>query len=497
MLWKEFEPGLDTLLGIVQSYAQRLRHEGHSYQQTFMYTQLQDDRNSPRTCGAPCPNTTGGTALALTEAEASELRPLTRRLHSLMMKDYFLDWTFLLAIREANLPLKLHRVYISQCPFFWEWEHHHHLILTPDLRDLQMTTLLKPTWPTIFKSLAHLAPNIEFLSLDGQTVIKWGWEPSPGMDENTLLSISALSQLKTLRLPSLSVALLIKLLPRIALLPKLERLDSEYDSGLEKLEQIPPLIGFPAFQSLHWGHSVTLLPHLFQSIQSPNFSSLLIIQREPVVSFVLRDVLQHLTKLHGSTLASFIYHISSLTWFYDSDVDDSQGRITIDTLQPLLDCRNLTTLKLMGHTEVRLLPDDIRRICGSLSKLQCFQAATDIADEDGNSLLTTIDIQPFSCLPDLEHLFLQFDGSDVTPDELKGIPKSTSRLRYFDVSSSVPPASARAFVSAVKRMFPILEILSYETASDSTGSDNDLFEDKQKPRDWYKVSSLLSRKRKI
>src|SRR5258706_6787691 len=497
MLWKDFEPGLDTLLGIVQSYAQRVRHEGNSYQQTLMYIQLQDDRNRPRTWGAPAPNTTAGTALALTEAETSELRPLIRRLHSLVMKDDFLDWTFLLAIREANLPLKLHRVYISQCPFFWEWEHHHHLILTPDLRDLQMTTLLKPTWPTIFKSLARLAPNIEFLSLDGQTVIKWGREPSPGMDEHTLLSISALSQLKTLHLPSLSESLLMKLLPRFALLPKLEHLDSEHDSGLQKLELVPPLIGFPAFRSLHWGHSVTLLPHLFQSIQSPNFSSLLIIQRNPVVSFVLRDVLQHLTKLHGSTLMSFIYHISSLLWLNDRDVDESQGRITIHELQPLLDCRNLTTLKLMGHIEVRLLSDDIQKICDSLSKLQCFQAATDIADEDGNSLLTTIDLQPFSCLPDLEHLFIQFDGSDVTADELKGIPKSISKLRYFDVSSSVPPASAQDFVSAVRRMFPILDILSYETDSDSTGSDNDLFEDKQKPRDWYKVSSLLKRKRKI
>lgn len=495
MLWKDFEPGLDALLGIVQSYAPRVRHEGNSYQPIFMYIQLQDDKIRPRPSGAPCSNTTRGTALALTEAEVSELRPLTRRLHSLVMKDDFLDWTFLLAIREANLPLKLHRVYISHCPFFWEWEHHHHLILTPDLRDLQMTMLLKPTWPTIFKSLAHFAPNIEFLSLDGQTLIEWEWKPPPGMDEHTLLSINALSQLKTLRLPSLSVALLINLLPRFALLPKLERLDSEHNLGREELEQIPPLIGFPAFQSLHWGHSITLLPHLFQSIQSPNFSSLLIIQRKPVISFVLKDVLQHLTKLHGSTLVSFIYHISSLVWFNDSD--ESQGCITIDTLQPLLDCRNLTTLKLMGYTEVRLLPDDIQRICDSLSKLQCFQAATDITDEDGNSLLTTIDLHPFSCLPDLEHLFLQFDGSDVTTDELKRIPKSTSKLRYFDVSSSVPPASAQDFVSAVKRMFPILEILSYETASDSTGSDNDLFEDKQKPRDWYKVSSLLKRKRKI
>jgi hypothetical protein len=37
MLWKDFEPGLDTLLSIVQSYAQRVRHEGNSYQQTLKY----------------------------------------------------------------------------------------------------------------------------------------------------------------------------------------------------------------------------------------------------------------------------------------------------------------------------------------------------------------------------------------------------------------------------------------------------------------------------
>ena len=37
MLWKDFEPGLDTLLGIVKSYAQRVRHEGNSYQQPLMY----------------------------------------------------------------------------------------------------------------------------------------------------------------------------------------------------------------------------------------------------------------------------------------------------------------------------------------------------------------------------------------------------------------------------------------------------------------------------
>lgn len=459
--------------------------------------QVQDNRNGPHTWGGLAPNTTGGTVFALTEAETSELRPLTGRLHSLMMKDDFLNWTFLLAIREANLPLKLRHLYISQYPRFWDWEHHHHLILTPDLRDLQMTMLLKPTWPTIFKSFAHLAPNIEFLSLDGQMVFKWGDEPLPGMDEQTLLSIGGLSQLKTLSLPSISETLLIQLLPRFALLPKLERLYSEHCSGHGQLERVPSFVGFPAFRSLHWGHSVTLLPHLFQCIQSPNFSSLLIIQREPVISFVLRDVLQSLTKLHGSTLSSFRYHISSSMWSDGRDVDELQGRITIHTLQPLLDCRNLTTLELIGNIEARLLPGDIQRICDSLSKLQSFQMATDIADEDGNSLLTTIHLQPFSRLPDLERLFIQFDGSDVIADELKSIPKSTSKLRYFDVSNSVPPASAQDFVSTVKRMFPKLELLSYETATDSTGSDNDLFEDKQKPRDWYKVSSLVRKKRMI
>jgi len=444
--------------------------------------------------GKPAPSTTEGTVFALTEAETSELRPLTGRLHSLMMKDDFLNWTFLLAIREANLPLKLHHIYISQYPCSWKWEHHHHLILTPHLRDLQMTMLLTPVWPTIFERLAHLAPNIEFLSLDGQMV----FGHLPVMDEHTLLSIGTLLQLKTLRLPSISEALIMKLLPRLALLPKFEHLYSEHDSGYGPPEQVPSFSGFPAFRSLHWGHSVTLLPHLFQSIQSPNFSSLLIIQRKPIISSVLSDVLECLAKLHGSTLASFTYHIlSSPMWSYDGDVDELQGRITIHTLQPLLNCRNLTTLELTGHIEVRLLPDDIQKICDSLSKLQSFQAATDIADDDGNSLLTTIDLRPFSCLPDLDRLFIQFDGSDITADELGSIPKSNSKLRHFDVSISVPPASARDFASAVKRMFPRLESLTYDTATDSTGSDNDLFEDKQKPTDWYKVSSLLKRKRGI
>lgn len=447
--------------------------------------------------GDPAPSTTEGTVFALTDAETSELRPLAGRLHSLMMKDDFLNWTFLLAIREANLPLKLRHIYISQFPRFWKWEDHHHLILTPYLRDLQMTMLLKPAWPTTFKALAHLAPNIEFLSLDGQMVLTWGEEPLPGMDEHTLPSIGALLQLKTLRLPSISEALLMKLLPRFASLPRLEHLYSESDSRHEHLELVPSFVGFPAFRSLHWSHSVTLLPHLFQSIRSPNFSSLFISQRKPIISFVLRDVLQCLTELHGPTLTSFIYYVISPMWSNDHDVDELQGRITIHTLQPLLVCRNLTTLELTGQIEVRLLPEDIQRICDSLSKLQSFQAATDIADEDGNSLLTTIDLQPFSCLPDLERLFIQFDGSDSTADQLKSIPKSTSKLRSFDVSISVPPASARDFVSAVKKMFPRLESLSYDTATDSTGSDGELFEDKQKPTDWNKVSSLLKRKREI
>jgi hypothetical protein len=451
----------------------------------------------PPTRGEPAPSTTRGTVFALTEAETSELRPLTGRLHSLMMKDDFLSWAFLLAIREANLPLELRHTYISQYPCFWKWEHHQHLILTPYLRDLQMTMLMKPTWPTIFKSLAHLAPNIEFLSLDGQMVFKWGEEHLPGMDEHTLLSIDALLQLKTLRLPSTSEALIMKLLPRLAVLPRFEHLYSERDSGYGQLGQVPSFIGFPAFRALHWGHSVTLLPHLFKSIQSPNFSSLLITQRKAIISYTLREVLECLTKMHGPTLASFIYHILSPMWSNDHDVDELQGRITIHTLQPLLDCRNLTALELTGHIDVRLLPEDIQKICDSLSKLQSFQAATDIVDDDGNSLLTTIDLLPFSCLPDLERLFIQFDGSDITADELESIPKSTSKLRYFDVSDSVPPAAARDFVSAVKRMFPRLESLSYETATDSPGSDNDLFEDKQKARDWYKVSSLLRRKREI
>jgi len=459
--------------------------------------QVQD--NTSRTREETAPNTTEGTVFALTEAEALGLRPLTGRLQSLMLKDDFLNWTFLLAIREANLPLKLRHIYISQHPRLWRWEHHHHLILTLYLRDLQMTILLKPTWPTIFKSMAHLAPNIEFLSLDGHLVIQWGEESLPVIDEPTLLSIGALLQLKSLRLPLISEALLMKLLPRLALLPKLERFYSEHDSGHEQPEREPPFIAFPALRSLRWDHSVAILPHLFQSIQSPNFSSLYIAQRKPIISFVLRDVLQSLTKLHGSTLASFIHHIPWFLWSRNRDIDLLQGHITIHILQPLLDCQNLTTLELTGHIEVRLLPDDIQRICGSLLKLQSFKVATDISDEDGNPLLTTIDLQPFSHLPDLERLFIQFDGSANTADELKSILKSTSKLRSFNVSISVPPASARDFVSAVKRMFPKLQLLSYETATDSTGSDNDRFEDKPKTRnwDWDKVLFKLRSKREI
>jgi len=37
MLWKKYEPQLDTLLDIVQSYSERVRHESNSYYQTLMY----------------------------------------------------------------------------------------------------------------------------------------------------------------------------------------------------------------------------------------------------------------------------------------------------------------------------------------------------------------------------------------------------------------------------------------------------------------------------
>lgn len=414
-----------------------------------------------------------------------------------MMKDSFLHWTFLLAIREAELPLKLRRIYISQYPRFWKKEHHYHLILTPHLRDLQMTVYLHPNWPTIFESFAHLAPNIEFLSLDGQATILWGGDIFPVIEEHILHSIAALSQLKTLRLPTISEALLIQLLPQLALLPKLEALYSNNDPGYGQMERGSSFIGFPAFRSLQWGHSVNLLPDLFQGIRSQKFSSLHIVHRTHTISSVLREVLQCLAKLHGSSLASFVHGI--LFPFGGPDVDISLYRITIDTIRPLLDCQNLTALELTSHLELRLFPDDIRRICDSLIKLQSFQVATDITDEDGNALLTTIDLQPFSRLPDLERLFIQFDGSTNTADELRGIPESTSKLQYFDVSISVPPASARDFVSAVKRMFPQLDSLAYEAVTDSTGSelsDDDLFEDKQKPRVWDKVSSMLKRKRK-
>ena len=458
--------------------------------------QVQDSTSCQQ--GETAPNTTEGTIFALTGAEASDLHPLARRLHSLMMKDTFVHWTFLLAIREANLPLRLRRIYISQYPRFWKGEHHYHLILTPHLRDLHMTVYLNPNWPTIFKSFAHLAPNIEFLSLDGQATILWGDGPSSIIEEHMFLSITSLSQLKTLRLPSITETLLIKLLPKLALLPKLEALYSNNDPRYDPIEHPPSFIGFPAFRSLQWGHSVTLLPDLFQSIRSLSFSSLHVTQRTQITSSVFKDVLQCLAKLHRSSLASFVYCI--LFSFDDSDVDTSLDCITIDTIQPLLDCQNLTSLELTGRLELRLLPDDIRRICDSLSKLQSLQAATNITDEDGNSLLTTIHLQPLSRLPDLERLLIQFDGSANTADELRGIPESTSKLQYFDVSMSIPPASARDFISVVKKMFPQLESLAYETITDSTGSelsDDDLFEDKQKPRVWDKVSSMLRRKRRI
>src|SRR5258708_29873735 len=96
----------------------------HSY-----VVQVQDIMS--RIPGEAAPSTTEGTVFALTGAEASELQPFARRLHSLMMKDNFLHWTFLLAIREADLPLKLHRIHILQYPRFWKEEHHYHLILTP------------------------------------------------------------------------------------------------------------------------------------------------------------------------------------------------------------------------------------------------------------------------------------------------------------------------------------------------------------------------------
>ena len=38
MIWKDFDPGLDTLLGIVPSYARRVRYEGNPYMQTLMYS---------------------------------------------------------------------------------------------------------------------------------------------------------------------------------------------------------------------------------------------------------------------------------------------------------------------------------------------------------------------------------------------------------------------------------------------------------------------------
>jgi hypothetical protein len=158
-------------------------------------------------------------------------------------------------------------------------------------------------------------------------------------------------------------------------------------------------------------------------------------------------------------------------------------------------------LELTGDTRVHLLPNDIRRICESLPKLQIFQATTDITDEDGNALLTTFDLQPFSRIHNLELLFIQFDGSNITTSELKSIPKSTSKLWYFDVSISIPPASARNFASALKRIFPQLESLSYDTATELTMSelsDKDFSEDEQNTKKvWDKVSSMLKGKRKI
>jgi len=455
--------------------------------------QVQD--SIPRKRGESAPNTTEGTVFALTEAEVLKLRPLARRLHSLMIVDNFLTWTFLLAVREADLPLKLRRAYISQVPRLWRWEHHHHLILTPYLRDLHVTLLFGPTWPAIFKSFANLAPNIEFLTLGGVGVLDSRF---PVIDEHTLHSITALLQLKSLRLPPIPGALLMKLLPKLALLSKLEALYLEDERGDGQLEWTP-FIGFPALRSLEWGHSITSLPHLFQSIRSPNFSSLHISHCGLSLSSVLRDVLLCMTKLYGSTLTSFIYRVLSL-WSLDHNVIRTPHHlITIDALRPLLDCQNLTTLELTSYTGVRLLPDDIQRICGSLSKLRRFQAATDITDGAGNPLLTTIDLQPFARLPDLERLFIQFDGSNITTNELEGILESTSRLQYFDVANSVPPASPRAFVSAMKRMFPQLESLSYDTATDSTESelsDSGRFEDIQKPSIWDKVASMLKRKRR-
>jgi hypothetical protein len=177
-----------------------------------------------------------------------------------------------------------------------------------------------------FQELGGLCTK--YLSLNSQIV-----EFPPAIEEHTLLSIAALSQLKTLRLPPMSEKLLTELLPRLALLPKLEYLYYlGHDLTYHQLERATPRVGFPAFRSRHWTHSVTLLPYLFQSIQSPQFSSLHIAQRTVTVSSVLRDVLQSLAKLHGSTLASFTYHIRSLSF---DDVNALQYCITLDTLQPL------------------------------------------------------------------------------------------------------------------------------------------------------------------
>jgi hypothetical protein len=230
------------------------------------------------------------------------------------------------------------------------------------------------------------------------------------------------------------------------------------------------------------------------------FSSSLHVICKPTISSVFGDVLHCLTKLHAPTLTSFIYHAIPLTWSDGPGIHASQSRITIDTLQPLLNCQNLVQLEIGGTIEVRLLPDDIQRICHSLSKLQSFRVATDITDEDGESLLTITDLQPFSRLPDLGYLLIQFDGSSITTDESRDIPASTSKLQYLDVGISDPPTSARDVTSTLKRMFPQLESLSYDTDNDSTDSelsDNDLFDDKQESKgNWDKVSTMLKRKRK-